>query len=150
MEEIEETTTVQEANPAVVRTVKKVVTPAPAVQTEHPQKAFEQKKAIFRSYQIIWYILAFVEILLAFRIVLKALGANPFSGFVSMIYAISTPLAMPFSGILRPSVSGNSVVEWSTIFAGVVYLIIAWGLVNLFQFIKPVTPQEVEQTVDNP
>ncbi len=148
MEETEEVTTVQKENPAVVRTVKKVVNPV--VQTEHPQRVFEKKKVIFRSYQIIWYILAFVEILLGFRLTLKALGANPFSGFVNLIYTLSDPLSVPFSGILRSSVSGNSVVEWSTIFAAIVYLLLAWGLVNLLQFIKPVTQKEVEETVDNP
>lgn len=146
--ETEEVTTIQKENPAVVKTVKKVVTPP--VQMEHPQRVFEKKKVIFRSYQIIWYILGFVEVLLGFRITLKALGANPFSGFVSLIYTLSDPLSIPFSGILKSSVSGSSVVEWSTIFAAIVYLLLAWGLVNLLQFIKPVTPQEVEQTVDNP
>lgn len=148
MEETEEVTTVQKESPAVVRTVKKVVNPV--VQTEHPQRVFEKKKAIFRSYQIIWYIVAFIEILLVFRFILKALGANPFSGFVNLIYMLSNPLALPFSGIFKSSVSGASAIEWSTLFAAVVYLLLAWGLTNLFQFIKPVTQKEVEETVDNP
>src|SRR5690349_85284 len=59
----------------------------PLVRTEHPQKVYETKKAIFRSWQVIWYILAIVEVILAFRMVFKAIGANPFSGFVTLIYA---------------------------------------------------------------
>ncbi len=149
-EEIKETTVTTSSQPQhVVQTTKKVVQESP-VKTEHPQRVFEKKKAIFRSYQIIWYVLGFIEILLLFRITLKALGANPFSGFVSLIYTLSDPLTLPFAGILRSNVSGGSVIEWSTIFAAIVYILIAWGLVNLLQLMKPVTPEEVEQKVDNP
>lgn len=146
-EEVQEITTVEKSQPEqVVRTTKKVV-PA-AVMTEHPQKVYEKKKVIFRYYQVVWYILGVIEVLLAFRVAFKALGANPSSSFVNLIYTISDPLALPFSGILGTSVSRGAVIEWSTIVAAIVYLIIAFGLVNLMQFIKPVTPEEVEQTVD--
>jgi len=147
-EEVQEITTVEKSQPQQVVKTTKRVTPA-AVMTEHPQRVYEKKKVIFRSYQIIWYILGLIEILLGFRIALKALGANPFSGFVSLIYAVSDPLALPFTGILRSSVGSGAVLEWSTIVAAFVYLIVAFGLANLLQFIKPVTPEEVEQTVDN-
>lgn len=142
-----EVTTVEKSQPQqVVRTTKRVT---PPVQTEHPQKAFEKKRTIFRSYQVVWYVLTFIEILLAFRATFKAIGANPFSGFVSLIYGITDPLIIPFAGILRTSASGSSVIEWSTIVAAVVYLLIAWGLVSLLQFVKPVSQEEVEQEVDN-
>lgn len=148
MAEEVEVTTVEKSQPQqVVKTTKRVT---PPVQTEHPQKVFEKKRVIFRSYQVIWYLLALVEVSLGFRLTLKAIGANPFSGFVSLIYGISDPLALPFSGIIRSGTYGSSVFEWSTIFAAIVYFLVAWGLVSLLQFLKPVTPKEVEQEVDNP
>ncbi len=115
---------------------------------EHPQKVYAQKKAIFRAYQIIWYVLGVIEVLLIFRFVLKALGANPFSGFTNLIYTLSNPLALPFSGILTTPVVSGSVFEWSTLIAAVVYAILAYGLVQLFQLIKPTNPTEVQQKVD--
>lgn len=146
-EEAKEVTTVEKSQPQqVVKTTTKVT---PQVQTEHPQRVYEKKKVIFRGYQVIWYILGIVEVLLGFRIALKALGANPFSGFVSLVYSASDPLALPFAGILGTSVSQGAVLEWSTIVAAIVYLVVAFGIANLLQFIKPVTPEEVEQTVDN-
>lgn len=146
--ETQEVTTVSEASPTrVVKTTKQVT---PSVQTEHPQKVFEKKKAIFRTHQIIWYILGVVELLLAFRMTLKALGANPFSAFTSLIYTVSDPLALPFSGILGvTATSQGNFFEWSTIIAAVVYALIAFGLVELMQLIKPVSKEEVEQTVDS-
>jgi len=119
------------------------------VVVDSPQKTYQTKKAIFRSYQIIWYFLGVIEVLLAFRVILKFLGASTFSGFTNFIYAISSPFAVPFSGILRTTVSTNLVFEWSTLIAMAVYAIIAYGIVALFQLVKPTNPEEVEQTVDN-
>lgn len=121
----------------------------PVTPGEHPQKTYTTKKRIFRAYQAIWYILGVVEVLLAFRVGLKALGANSGSGFTDLIYTLSNPLALPFRGIFQTDVVEGSVFEWSTIVAGLVYTIIAWGLVKLFQLIKPTNPQEVERTVNS-
>lgn len=115
---------------------------------ETPRKTYTTKKAIFRTYQVIWYILGVIEVLLIFRIILKMLGANPNSGFANLIYTISNPFALPFRGIFQTQVVEGSVFEWSTIIAGVVYAIVAWGLVQLFQIVKPTNPQEVSQKVD--
>ena len=54
------------------------------------------------------------------------------------------PLATPFSGILGESAMGNSVIEWSTMIAIIVYLCIAWGLIYLLDLIYPITPKDVE------
>ncbi len=147
-EEVQEITTIEKSQPQqVVKTTTKLT---PEVKTDHPQKVFQAKKAIFRTYQVIWYVLGIIEVLLGFRMTLKALSADPISGFTSLIYALSDPLAVPFQGILRTTFAQQGAVfEWSTLIAAVVYLLIAWGLVELLQFAKPVTPQEVEQKVDN-
>jgi hypothetical protein len=125
----------------------RVVTPQ--VETGSPQKEYQTKKAIFRTYQVIWYILGVVEVALAFRMVLKLLGANVQSGFASFVYAISNPFALPFAGILKTTESSGSIVEWSTLIAMVVYAIAAYGLVALFQLVKPTNQEEVENTVDS-
>lgn len=143
----EEITTKEVSVPQRVERTTKQVTPA--IKTEHPQKVFEKKKAIFRVHQVVWYILVIIEVLLGFRIVLKALGANPASGFVNLIYTFSDPLALPFRGIFRTSVASGSVFEWSTIIAVPVYALIGFGIVQLMQLIKPVTPHEVTDAVDN-
>jgi len=125
----------------VTKTTKQV---EPEAKGEAPQKVYEKKKTIFRFNQIIWFILGFIEILLVFRFVLKLLGANPFIGFTNLIYSVTTPLAAPFSGILGVYTTGNFIIEWSTIIAAVVYLIIAWGLAYLLGLIYPITPNDIE------
>lgn len=142
-------TTVVNATPEqeVVKTTKTVDT-TPNVQTEHPQKVYETKKTIFRTHQIIWYLLGIVEVLLGLRLALKVLGANPFSGFTQLIYGITDFFVLPFTGILRSPVVGNSVFEWSTLIAALIYALVAYGVVHLILMIKPVTPEEVETKVD--
>jgi hypothetical protein len=145
--EVQEVTTV--SNPTSQQVVRQTRVVTPAVQTGSPQKTYETKKAIFRTYQIIWYILGVIEVVLAFRVLLKLLGANTYSGFTSFIYAISDPFALPFAGILGITGISEMVLEWSTLIAMAVYAIIAYGIVALFQLIKPTNPEEVDQTVDN-
>jgi uncharacterized protein YggT (Ycf19 family) len=119
----------------------------PLVTAEHPQHVYETKKAIFKSWQIIWYILAVIEVLLGLRMTFKAIGANEFSGFVSLVYSITDILVAPFAAIIPPTINGNSVIEWSTIIAAIIYALIAWGLVSLVHMARPVTPEEVEHAV---
>lgn len=139
----EEVITVNEEFPQ--RVVKKTTRQVePQAKGEAPQKVYETKKTIFRLDQIVWYILGLVDVLLAFRVVLKALGANQYVGFTSLIYSVTAPLVAPFRGILATSATGNSVIEWSTIIAAIVYLCIAWGVVYLLDLIYPITPNDVE------
>lgn len=147
--ETQEVTTVSESTPVQVTQTTKTVTPPP-VQTEHPQKIYNKKKAIFRTYQVIWYILAVTEILLTIRMLFKMLGANINSPFANLIYIITDPLAGPFRGIFGVSMSQEgATLEWSTFVAMIIYALVAFALVQLMQFIKPTNPQEVEQKVDN-
>jgi len=139
----EEITTIDRESPQqIVRKTTRQV--EPQAKGEAPQKVYDKKRTIFRFNQVIWYILGLIEVLLVFRTVLKILGANQFSGFASLIYAITTPLTVPFSGILGVSITGTSIIEWSTIIAAIVYFCIAWGLVYLLDLIYPITPNDVE------
>lgn len=46
-------------------------------------------KPIFKSTQIVWYLLLILETVLGFRFILKLAGANPAAGFTSFIYNIT-------------------------------------------------------------
>ncbi len=140
----QEVTTIENQAPQqVIR--KTTIQAEPQAKGEGSQKVFDKKKTIFRFNQIIWYILGLIEVLLVFRIILKALGANPFAGFTNLIYSITTPLSAPFNGILgSPNITGTSIIEWPAIIAAIVYLCVAWGLVYLLELIYPITPKDVE------
>jgi len=76
-----------------------------------------------------------LEVLLAFRLVLKLMGASLASAFVGLIYGLSGIFILPFEGIFRrwfsQGVETTSVLEPSTIVAIIVYAVLAWGIVKL-------------------
>lgn len=130
-----------------------------SVKTQHTvgatpgaAKEYSQKKTLFHAYQIVWYIFGFIEIVLAFRFILKLLGANPEAGFSKFVYGLSSPFAGPFANIFQAStttgVETTSFFEWSTLVAAVVYTVIAWGIMKIFKLGKPTDPNEVVGTVD--
>ena len=141
-EKSETTTVSNKPSQQTTKVTKEVVNP------ESPG-ALKKKKAIFKTYQVIWYILGIVEILLVFRIVLKILAANPGNSIVSLIYSLSDPFARPFATIFGVTISQNTVVEWSTMVAMVVYAVVAFGIVQLLLLFKPTTPNEVHKTIDS-
>ena len=146
MQTREETTV---SAPTTQQVVRKTQVVTPQVETGSPQKQYQAKKAIFRTYQVVWYILGVIEVLLASRILLKLIGASTQSGFTSFIYSISNPFASPFAGILGITDISRMTLEWSTLIAMAVYAIVAYGIVALFQLVKPTNQKEVEKTVDN-
>jgi hypothetical protein len=99
-------------------------------------------KPIFRGTQIVWYILGLLEILLAFRFVLKLAAANAGAGFSSFIYNVTWPFAQPFVSVFGRTQVGSSSVEWTTLLAMVVYALIAWGIVKLLLMGKTVSTPE--------
>lgn len=150
---IQQDTSVQEVTTVSAPTQQQVVRRTqvinPVLRTGSAQQEYQTKKAIFRTYQVIWYILGIIEVVLAFRVILKLLGANTYSGFTSFIYAVSNPLVLPFAGILGVTGISAMVLEWSTLIAMAVYAILAYGIVAFFQLVKPTNPGEVSQNVDN-
>ena len=88
--------------------------------------------------------------LIALRVILKLLAANPNAGFSSFIYGVTGPLVAPFAGIVgTPAASNGSVLELSSILAIVVYLIAAWIVVRLLQIVidRPASGVSATRTV---
>jgi hypothetical protein len=106
-------------------------------------------KPLYRGTQVVWYILAILEALLAFRFVLKLLGANSTAGFTSFIYSISHPFAAPFLSVFKQTKVEGSVFEWTTLLAMLVYWLIALAIVRLFVMSKSVSTPEAAAKLDN-
>jgi len=109
-------------------------------QNEGPQAAVttETKSVATSSLKIeylIYFAFGVLEILLAFRLVLKLMGASVTSGFVRFIYSLTGVFILPFEGIFRrgftQGIETTSVLEPSTLVALIVYAVLAWGIVKL-------------------
>lgn len=125
---IEKTTTIEDSgivasnNPAVVNQVQVNSTSSQTTRN------------------LIYFFFGSLEILLAFRLILKLLGANVGSAFVNFIYGLSGLFVLPFEGIFRKGFSQGlettSVLEPATLVALIVYAVVAWGIVIFAQVIS--------------
>lgn len=83
----------------------------------------------------VYFVFGLLEVLLAFRLVLKLMGASMASGFVGFIYSLTGVFILPFEGIFRrgfsQGIETTSVLEPSVIVAIIVYSLLAWGIVKL-------------------
>ena len=110
---------------------------------EHPGSV----RPLYRGTQVVWYLLGFVEALLAFRFVLRLIGANAAAGFTDFIYTITAPLVAPFDNIVRNARVEGSVFDWNTLIAMVVYWLVAWAVVRLFFIGRPVSETEADYEI---
>ena len=76
--------------------------------------AAERRLGWFQFHRIMWSMLAFLEILLAFRFVLRMMAANANSGFAVLIYGITGIFVGPFNGLIGTPSSGGSSLEVTT------------------------------------
>lgn len=106
-------------------------------------------KPLYRGTQVIWYALGLLEVILAFRFVLKLLGANPAAGFTAFIYGISYPFAAPFISVFKTVYVQGSVFEWTSLLAMAVYALVAWGIIKMFVMGKSVSTPEAAAKLDS-
>lgn len=82
--------------------------------------------------RLVWLLASILVVLLAFRFVLAALGANPANPFAGFIYRVTYPFVAPFLGLFGYHLTyGVSQIEVFTLVAMAVYLIVAGGLTRI-------------------
>ncbi|OGM73420.1 hypothetical protein A2422_03845 [Candidatus Woesebacteria bacterium RIFOXYC1_FULL_31_51] len=95
---------------------------------------------------MVYFLFGILEILLAFRLILKLMGASLGSTFVGLIYGITRIFILPFEGIFRrgftQGIETTSVIEPSTLVAIIVYAVLAWGVVKLIRILSGKPQQE--------
>lgn len=90
-----------------------------------------------RARQVVYLIFGIIEVLIAIRVVLKLLAANPDAGFTSFIYGITEPLVAPFLGVFpEPSGNNGSVFELSSVLAIIVYMLLAYVIVRVIHIMS--------------
>ena len=123
---------------AVDRREETVVTRQPGyAATEQMVRdvAAERRMKFYLLNRVLWSILAFLEILLAFRFVLRMIAANPDSGFGMFLYGITGVFVAPFNGLIATPTSGGSALELTTLIAMAVYALVFWGIAYVMRMI---------------
>ncbi len=96
------------------------------VRTSQNEPEREQRIFTFKATQLIWLLFGILEALIALRIGLMLIGANTTSPIVALIYGFTNLFLSPFSGLVGSPTAGNMVLELSSMFAMLIYGLIAW------------------------
>jgi hypothetical protein len=86
----------------------------------------ERRILSFKLTQLIWLFFGVLEVMIALRIGLLLIGANPNSPVVAFIYGLTFLFLFPFNGLIGSPSTGNMVFELSSVFAMVIYALLAW------------------------
>jgi hypothetical protein len=98
------------------------------VQTTQKEPERERRIFTFKATQVVWLLFGILEALIALRIGLKLIGANPSSPFAVFVYGLTSLFLFPFTGLTGTPSAGGMVLEISSVIAMVVYALIAWAL----------------------
>lgn len=104
--------------------------------TPEPRGSYKPKKPVVKTNRVIitraiWYIMGVISAILALRIVLLMLSANPETPFVEFVYGLSWYFVVPFYGIFDQPDYTRFYVDTSSIVAIIVYWLLAVGLAKL-------------------
>ena len=99
--------------------------------TVRREPGLEQRIFTFKATYILWMLAGLLETLLAFRIGLKLIAANPANPFAMFIYGFTNLFVLPFAGLVPTPAADGSVLELSTFIAMVVYALVFWAVERL-------------------
>lgn len=86
--------------------------------------------------KVIYGVFGLAELFLGLRFILKLFGANAGNVFVNWVYETSAAVLDPFRGIFPTQVFKSSfVIEFSTLFAIIVYALVAMLLVYVVELL---------------
>ncbi len=129
-------------NALVDRRIDTLVTRHPGyIETQQVVRdvAPESQLELYLFHRVMWTILAFLEILLAFRFCLRLIGANPDSGFGVLVYGLSGLFTAPFNSLVPTPAFGSSLIELTTLIAMAVYAFMFWAIEFLVRLMADLT-----------
>lgn len=95
--------------------------------------------------RVITWVFGVIIAFIGVRFVLELFGANVQAGFVRFVYGVSDIFMAPFVAVFNTQRVQAATFEWSALVAIAVYVLIAWGLIEL---IRAISPREAASTVE--
>jgi uncharacterized membrane protein len=109
----------------------------------------ERELTLDRVAQFIWLVFGVIIGLIALRVVLRLIVANPVNTFADFIYDVTGVFLGPFFGLTgTPTTTDGIALEVSSLIAIVVYALIAWFIVKLIYILFSKTSARKVQTYE--
>jgi uncharacterized protein YggT (Ycf19 family) len=103
---------------------------------EAPSVAYARPSATYRLIQLVYLVFGIIEALIAIRVVMKLLAANPEAAFTQFLYGITDPFVAPFQGVFSTPQSHGSVLELSSLLAIIIYALLAYVIVRVIAYAR--------------
>jgi len=101
------------------------------VRTSQHEDGQEKQVTSFKVTQIIWWLLGFLEAILALRFIFKLIGVNAANPFATFLYNLSGFFVKPFASLTGAPEAAGMVFEFSTLLAMVIYGLVGFGIERL-------------------
>jgi len=118
------------------------------VRTTQREPERERRIFTFKATQLVWLFFGILEALIALRIGLKLIAANPDSPIAAFVYSFTSLFLLPFEGLIGTPAVGGMVLEVTSVIAMLVYALIAWALERTIWviFYRPRGPVDTRTT----
>lgn len=112
----------------------------------------EQRVFTFKLTQLVWLLFGLLEALIALRVLLKLIGANPANTFATLVYNLSSLFLWPFFGLTGTPSANGLVLEVPSIIAMFVYAVVAWVIAWIVWLVlyRPRETVVVQETIVAP
>jgi len=99
------------------------------------QKSAEKSESIVKIVQLIWFVIGFINVVLALRIIFLLFNARS-SGFTGFLYNVTAPFVMPFNGIFPVPGQSGYYFDTAALVAIIIYSLATWGIATLIGIIS--------------
>lgn len=96
-------------------------------------KTARRRQIVNTLNNLVWLFTGILESIIILRVLLKFMAANPQNPFARLIYNLTDLFLWPFQGLIANPSAEGMVLEITAIFAMLVYLLAAWGVVSIIQ-----------------
>jgi len=122
-------------------------------RTEHHEEvlanhAVERQYSIAKASQVVNLIVGIIEGLIAIRIVLKLIAANPENAFAHLMYGLSGIFVDPFLTLTVSPSTGGAVLEIPSLIAMAVYALLGWAIVKIIGILLAPSRARAKTTYD--
>jgi hypothetical protein len=93
--------------------------------------AAERRAMLAKVAQFVWLVTGLLLGLIALRVLLRVIGANPNNDFAQFVYGLRGLFVGPFADLVANPRSNGMVLEVTSLIAMLVYALIAWALVKV-------------------
>jgi uncharacterized protein YggT (Ycf19 family) len=90
----------------------------------------DQRILMEKVTQSVWLAFGVIEGMIALRVLLRLMGANPQNPFAEVVYGLTRPFLLPFATLANQPRVEDLVLEVNSIVAMLVYGLIAWVIVQ--------------------